>query len=81
MATNVALTKTMTDIGLLTQRRIVQTFRNPLWLIVSFMTPVLYLALFTPLLKGFSPGHPSNGQVLGSFLPGILAFLAFINGS
>jgi ABC-2 type transport system permease protein len=81
MATNVQLTKTFTDIGLLTHRRIVQTFRNPLWLIVSFMTPVLYLALFTPLLKGFSPGHPSNGQVLGSFLPGILAFLAFINGS
>ena len=81
MATNVQLTKTFTDIGLLTQRRIVQTFRNPLWLIVSFSTPVLYLALFTPLLKGFSPGHPTNGQVLGSFLPGILAFLAFINGS
>ncbi len=85
MAMNVAMTanisKTATDIGLLTQRRVVQTFRNPLWLIVSFMTPVLYLALFTPLLKGFSPGHPSNGQVLGSFLPGILAFLAFINGS
>jgi ABC-2 type transport system permease protein len=81
MATNVQLTKTFTDIGLLTHRRIVQTFRNPLWLIVSFSTPVLYLALFTPLLKGFSPGHPTNGQVLGSFLPGILAFLAFINGS
>jgi ABC-2 type transport system permease protein len=81
MAMNVQLSKSLTDIGLLTQRRIVQTFRNPLWLIVSFSTPVLYLALFTPLLKGFSPGHPTNGQVLGSFLPGILAFLAFINGS
>ncbi len=81
MATNVQLTKTFTDIGLLTQRRLVQTFRNPLWLVVSFSTPVLYLALFTPLLKGISPGHPTNGQVLGSFLPGILALLAFINGS
>ncbi len=73
--------KTLTDTGLLTQRRLVQTVRNPLWLVVSFSTPVLYLALFTPLLKGISSGHPSNGQVLAVFLPGILALMAFINGS
>ena len=73
--------KTLTDVGLLTQRRLVQTLRNPLWLIVSFSTPVLYLALFTPLLKGISSGHPSNGEVLGVFLPGILALLAFMSGS
>ena len=73
--------KTVNDTLLLTQRRLVQTLRNPLWLAVSFSTPVLYLALFTPLLKGISPGHPSNGQVLGIFLPGILALLAFVNGS
>lgn len=73
--------KTLTDIGLLTHRRLIQTLRNPLWLIVSFSTPVLYLALFTPLLKGISAGHPSNGQVLGVFLPGIVALLAFMSGS
>jgi ABC-2 type transport system permease protein len=75
------LTKTLTDTALLTHRRLVQTVRNPLWLVVSFSTPVLYLALFTPLLKGISAGHPSNGQVLAVFLPGILALMAFINGS
>lgn len=73
--------KTLRDTALLTQRRLVQTVRNPLWLVVSFSTPVLYLALFTPLLKGISSGHPSNGQVLAVFLPGILALLAFVNGS
>jgi ABC-2 type transport system permease protein len=73
--------KAVRDTALLTQRRLVQTVRNPLWLIVSFSTPVLYLALFTPLLKGISSGHPTNGEVLGVFLPGILALLAFMNGS
>ncbi len=73
--------KTLQDTGLLTQRRLIQTLRNPLWLIVSFSTPVLYLALFTPLLKGISPGHPTNGEVLAVFLPGILSLLAFVNGS
>jgi ABC-2 type transport system permease protein len=80
-ANRVSLSKMLTDTWLLAERRIVQTWRNPLWLAVSFMTPVLYLALFTPLLKGISAGHPSTGQVLGVFLPGILAFLAFVNGS
>ena len=80
-ADRVALSKTLTDTWLLAERRLVQTWRNPLWLAVSFMTPVLYLALFTPLLKGVSVGNPSTGQVLGTFLPGIIAFLAFINGS
>ncbi len=75
------MTKALRDTALLTERRLVQTVRNPLWLIVSFSTPVLYLALFTPLLKGISSGHPSNGQVLAIFLPGILALLAFVNGS
>ena len=81
MSMTASMSKAFRDTGLLTQRRLVQTVRNPLWLIVSFSTPVLYLALFTPLLKGISTGHPSNGQVLGVFLPGILALLAFINGS
>jgi ABC-2 type transport system permease protein len=76
-----AFAKAITDTYLLAERRLVQTVRNPLWLIVSFSTPVLYLALFTPLLKGISSGHPSNGQVLGVFLPGIISFLAFMNGS
>ena len=80
-STSGGLSKTLTDTYLLAERRLVQTVRNPLWLVVSFSTPVLYLALFTPLLKGISSGDPTNGQVLGVFLPGIIALLAFVNGS
>jgi ABC-2 type transport system permease protein len=53
--------------------------RNPVWLFVGFSTPLLYLVLFTPLLKHFS-GNGSTSTVLDFFLPGILALLAFASG-
>ncbi len=68
--------KTARDMGLLFQRQITQLLRNPVWLFVGFSTPILYLALFTPLLKDVVPG----GHVLDLFLPGILALLAFASG-
>jgi len=71
--------KTTRDIWLLFQRYTTQLLRNPVWLIVGFSTPVLYLALFTPLLKGATslPTH----SVIEVFLPGILALLAFSTGA
>jgi ABC-2 type transport system permease protein len=70
--------KTCRDIGLLFQRQLVQLLRNPVWLVVGFSTPILYLALFTPLLK--SVAHLSGATVLALFLPGILSLLAFSSG-
>lgn len=74
--------KTVRDISLLFERYTIQMLRNPVWLFVGFSTPILYLALFTPLLKHFSgiPGFP-KGSVLDIFLPGILALLAYASGS
>jgi ABC-2 type transport system permease protein len=74
--------KTMRDTGLLCQRYTVQMLRNPVWLFVGFSTPVLYLALFTPLLKHLAgaPAFPT-GTVLQIFLPGILSLLAFASGA
>jgi ABC-2 type transport system permease protein len=66
------------DIGLLFQRQFVQLLRNPVWLVVGLSTPVLYLALFTPLLK--SVAHLPAEAVLALFLPGILSLLAFSSG-
>jgi ABC-2 type transport system permease protein len=66
---------------LLFQRYLTQLLRNPVWVIVGFSTPILYLALFTPLLKHLigSGGLPT-GNVLDLFLPGILSLLAFATG-
>jgi ABC-2 type transport system permease protein len=74
--------KTVRDTGLLFHRYIVQMLRNPVWLVVGFSTPILYLVLFTPLLKSLPGvrGFPTGG-VLQIFLPGILALLAFASGS
>jgi ABC-2 type transport system permease protein len=74
--------KPLTGTWLLSQRFLTQLLRNPVWLAVGFSTPILYLALFTPLLKHLvgAPGLP-NGNVLDLFLPGILSLLAFASGS
>ena len=74
--------KTLRDTQLLAGRTLQQQLRNPVWLLVSFSTPILYLALFTPLLKStLAGGHDSGGQVLDGFLPGILALQAFMGGA
>jgi ABC-2 type transport system permease protein len=74
--------KAVRDIGLLFQRYLVQLLRNPVWLIVGFSTPILYLALFTPLLRHLAgSGGLPTGNVLDEFLPGILALLAFASGA
>jgi ABC-2 type transport system permease protein len=69
------------DIGLLFERYTLQLVRNPVWLFVGFSTPILYLALFTPLLNKVppAPGLP-RGDAINTFLPGILALLAFASG-
>jgi ABC-2 type transport system permease protein len=72
---------TLRDIGLLFQRYVIQLLRNPVWLIVGFSTPILYLVLFMPLLKhAAGPAGLSSGQVVDLFLPGILSLLAFASG-
>jgi ABC-2 type transport system permease protein len=74
--------KTFRDTGLLFHRYTLQMLRNPIWLFVGFSTPILYLALFTPMLKHVAPTlGVRSGGVLEIFLPGILALLAFASGS
>jgi ABC-2 type transport system permease protein len=74
--------KSVHDTRLLFHRYTVQMLRNPVWLFVGFSVPVLYLVLFTPLLKELpgTKGFPT-GSVLDLFLPGILALMAFASGS
>jgi len=57
--------RTARDTGLLFSRYLTQLLRNPVWLVVGFSTPILYLALFAPLLKNL-PGVQAvpGGNVL-----------------
>jgi ABC-2 type transport system permease protein len=72
--------RALREVGLFFERNTTQQLRNPVWMFVGLSSPVLYLALFTPLLKHFS-GANSTGPVLDVFLPGILALLAFASGT
>jgi ABC-2 type transport system permease protein len=74
--------KAVTDAGLLFRRYLTQLLRSPAFVVIGFATPILYLALFTPLLRHLAgtPGLPS-GHVLDLFLPGILALLAYASGA
>jgi ABC-2 type transport system permease protein len=58
-----AITATPTETWLIFQRSMKQSLRNPAWVIIGIIQPVLYLALFGPLLvpviqntPGFPPG-------------------------
>jgi ABC-2 type transport system ATP-binding protein len=74
-------TKALLDIGLLFARCVRQLLRNPIWVIMGFSTPILYLALFTPLLRQLAgTGILPGANVLNYFLPGILSLLAFASG-
>jgi len=65
------------DTLLLARRSLIHALRNPVWLFVGVSTPLLYLALFAPLLKHYVV----HGNVLDEFLPGILSLMAFASGS
>jgi len=73
--------KLLTDIELLFKRKMLETLRNPIYIIISLTTPILYLVLFAPILKKFNsfPGF-GTGDVLNIFVPGLLVFIAFLNG-
>ncbi len=63
------------------RRKMLETLRQPVWVVMGLTVPLLYLALFAPLLKSLSgaPGFPS-GRILDVFIPGILVLLAFGSG-
>ena len=73
---------TLRNLGLLFRRSFLEALRNRVWLFVGISGPLLYMALFTPLLQKLAggPGFPTS-KALDVFLPGLLAFLAFGSGA
>lgn len=69
------------QLRLLVWRKLLETLRQPAWLVMGLATPLLYLVLFAPLLDNLkgAPGFTS-GSVLDVFLPGLLSLLAFSSG-
>jgi len=64
--------------GLFFRRKWLETLRQPVWIITGLSTPLLYLALFEPLLRSVAGGRGlPAAHVLNVFVPGILALVAF----
>jgi ABC-2 type transport system permease protein len=68
--------KLLRDTWLLFMRELMQTLRNPIWLIIGLFQPICFLLLFAPLLDGIAqaPGFPPGGA-LNVFTPGLLVMM------
>ena len=72
--------KILREIALFFKRKLLETLRQPVWIMSDLITPLLYIALFSPLLKNLAHPPLDTAAVLDSFVPGILTLLAFSSG-
>ena len=72
--------KLIRDTSLIFVRSLMLTLRNPVWVFVGLSQPILYLALFAPLLDPIAsaPGFPPGGA-FNVFVPGLLVQLAMFS--
>jgi len=69
------------EVLLLTKRSIEACLRNPVFLFMGVATPIIYLALFTPLLNTLIlNGGLHTDNVMSLFIPGMLPIIAFSTG-
>lgn len=68
--------KILREITLLFKRKVKESLRQPVWLFSSLMTPLLYLAFFSPLLRPML----GSESVFDVFVPGMLTLIAFSSG-
>lgn len=74
--------KFLRDTWLVFERYLTVLLRNPAWVIIGVLQPILYLVLFAPLLKSLAaaPGFPSGGAY-NVFVPGLLIQLGLFGAS
>ena len=74
--------KVLRDIWLVYLRYLGLFLRNPAWVAIGVVQPVLYLVLFAPLLKSIAsmPGFPPGGAY-NVFVPGLLIQLGLFGAA
>jgi len=74
----------ITDTVLIFRRQLRLSLRNPAWVIIGLVQPILYLLFFGPLLTriagGGIPGFPS-GNAYSFFVPGLLIQLGLFGAA
>jgi ABC-2 type transport system permease protein len=73
---------TVRDTWLVFQRHMAITLRNPAWVVIGLVQPVLYLVLFAPLLQSIASvrGFPAGGAY-NVFVPGLLIQLGLFGSA
>lgn len=74
--------KLLRDVWLVFGRYFGLLIRNPVWVALGVLQPLLYLILFAPLLKSIAsvPGFPSGGAY-NVFVPGLLVQLGMFGAA
>jgi ABC-2 type transport system permease protein len=72
----------LSDFKLYYVRKVREALGNPVMLSFTVFVPLMYLFLYAPMLKGLTgmPGF-EGGNVLNTFLPGVLVSLAVFGGA
>jgi ABC-2 type transport system permease protein len=70
------------DTWLIFERSLLLSLRNPVWVIMGILQPILYLLLFGPLLTNIAkmPGFPPGGA-FNVFVPGLLVMTALFGSA
>ncbi len=74
--------QTLRDTLLIFRHQMRLSLRNPVWVVIGLIQPILYLAFFGPLLTGIapSPGFPA-GNAWQVFVPGLLVQLGLFGAA
>jgi ABC-2 type transport system permease protein len=68
--------QTLHDTWLIFRRSLVLTIRQPTWIVIGIMYPVIYLVLFGPLLDGAIKQAGAGVSAYNWFVPGLLIQVA-----
>jgi ABC-2 type transport system permease protein len=74
--------RTLHETNLIFRRAMRLSLRNPIWVILGLIQPILYLVLFGPLLKNMTrvQGWP-DGDAWSVFVPGLLVQLGIFGAA
>jgi ABC-2 type transport system permease protein len=68
--------RTLRDTWLIFRRSLILTIRQPTWIVIGIMYPVIYLVLFGPLLDGAIKSATAGVSAYNWFVPGLLIQVA-----
>jgi ABC-2 type transport system permease protein len=68
------------DTGIIFARALKLSLRQPLWVLIGLLQPILYLTLFGPLLQTVAATSGFAGDAWQVFVPGLLVQLGIFGG-